>query len=114
MGMPHFPNIRHPAPQREIIDRLLETIALEELALAHLINAEAEKLQAVVEAGIIGPISPEDVRDINLGVKQVLEEAGRKEERLRRKLSLILAHKEHHKHHHRHHHAHQQDECEDE
>lgn len=102
MGMPTFPNIKNPASQEEIIDRLLETIALEELALAHLVNAEAEKVQAVVKAGIMGPVSAEEVHEINIGVAKVLDMAAQKEDRLHRKLKLILAHKTH-RHKHRHH-----------
>ena len=93
MGIPRFPDIGQPASQVEIIDRLLETIAFEELALAHLINAEAEKVQAVVAAGIMGPVSPEEIREINKAVLEVLEAAAQKEERLHRKLKLILAYK---------------------
>lgn len=89
--MPCFPNIKDPASPEEIIARLLETIALEELALAHLINAEAEKLQAVIKAGIVGPVSAEEAKEINLAVSKVLEVAALKEERLHRKLKLILS-----------------------
>lgn len=94
MGMPQFPDISGPAPQDQIIDRLLETVALEELALAHLINAEAEKVQAVAAAGVMGPISGEDLEAINRSVADVLKEAAVKEDRLRRKLDRILQHKE--------------------
>ncbi len=37
--------------QEEAIIDAIESMALEEAALAHLVNAEAEKLQAVVEKG---------------------------------------------------------------
>lgn len=94
MGYPVFPDISGPAPQNEIIDRLLETIALEELALSHLINAEAEKVQAVAAAGVMGPVSAEELEEINRAVAEVLKEAANKEDRLRRKLERILAHKE--------------------
>lgn len=107
--MPHFPDIRNPAPQDEIIDRLLETIALEELSLAHLVNAEAEKIQAVAEAGVIGPVSTEELAKINHSVKEVLEAAVKKEEQLHHKLTTILAHKEHNRHHRHHHHHHHDD-----
>lgn len=93
-AVPVFPDISGPAPQNEIIDRLLETVALEELALAALINAEAEKVQAVSAAGIMGPVDPEDLVRINNAVAEVIRLAGVKEEHLRRKLNRILAHKE--------------------
>lgn len=94
MGLPVFPDISGPAPQAQIIDRLLETIALEELALAALINAEAEKVQAVAAAGIAGPVDAEELEAVNRAVAAVIEQAGIKEQHLRRKLLRILAHKE--------------------
>lgn len=94
MGLPVFPDISGPAPQSQIIDRLLETIALEELALAALINAEAEKVQAVAAAGVMSPVSADDLAAINRAVAEVIKEAGAKEDRLRAKLERILAHKE--------------------
>ncbi|HWI52505.1 MAG TPA: hypothetical protein VNT01_10240, partial [Symbiobacteriaceae bacterium] len=92
--LPEFPDISDPAPQDQIIDRLLETIALEELALAALINAEAEKVQAVAAAGILGPVDAEQLTAVNLAVADVIRLAGVKEEHLRRKLLRLLAHKE--------------------
>ena len=53
--------------------RLLETVALGELAVARLINSEAEKVQAVVKAGVAGPVSPEELKEINITVSKVLE-----------------------------------------
>lgn len=48
-----FPNIPNVTPtisinREEVIDLLLASVAFEELGLAHIINAEAEKIQAVV------------------------------------------------------------------
>lgn len=94
MGLPTFPDIKNPAPQADIIDRLLETIALEELALAALINAEAEKVQAVALAGVMGPVSADELEAINKAVADVIGAAAMKEERLEKKLARILAHKE--------------------
>lgn len=48
MGMPQIPEGTHrPSWQETVID-LLESIALEEMAIAHLMNAEGEKAQEVV------------------------------------------------------------------
>ncbi|MED1204355.1 hypothetical protein [Heyndrickxia acidicola] len=48
-----FPNIPNVTPsinlsRQDVINLLLASIAFEELGLAHIINAEAEKLQAVL------------------------------------------------------------------
>ena len=51
MGMPNIPDIK---PKIEVsfeesVNLLLASIALEELSLAHIMNAEAEKIQEVVK-----------------------------------------------------------------
>ena len=91
MGVPKFPDIKRPASLQEIMARLLETIALGELAVAHLINSEAEKVQAVVKAGIAGPVSPDELKEINITVAKVIETAVAAEDRLQKKLRMILA-----------------------
>lgn len=51
MTMPNFPQVP-PLPAVDICESLglvVESIALEELALAHLINAEAEKVQKITD-----------------------------------------------------------------
>lgn len=46
MSMPKYPERSHPPARRQLINDLIESLALEELAIAHFINAEAEKVQA--------------------------------------------------------------------
>jgi len=50
MSMPNIPDIQPiiDIDEAKIIDLLLASIALEELGLAHMINAEAEKIQFVL------------------------------------------------------------------
>ncbi|MFD3448192.1 hypothetical protein ACFDTO_26725 [Microbacteriaceae bacterium 4G12] len=48
MSMPTIPAEPHRPDNNEIVIDLLESIALEEIALSHLLNAEAEKIQAFV------------------------------------------------------------------
>lgn len=49
MGMPQIPEGKYrPNIDQTIID-LLESIALEEMAMAHILNAEGEKLQEAVK-----------------------------------------------------------------
>ena len=49
MGMPQIPDGKNrPTFDQTMID-LLESIALEEMALAHVMNAEGEKMQEIVK-----------------------------------------------------------------
>jgi hypothetical protein len=91
MGLPQFPTLPTPPSQETILRLLLETIVLEELALAALVNAEAEKVQSVAGAGVIGPVSPEDLTEINKAVAGVIQAAGDKEEKLLAKLKVVIA-----------------------
>lgn len=48
MSMPEIPENCHRPDLSEAFIDLLESIALEEIALSHLLNAEAERIQAIV------------------------------------------------------------------
>lgn len=49
MGMPQIPDGKNRPSYSETIVDLLESIALEEMAIAHILNAEGEKLQAITK-----------------------------------------------------------------
>ncbi len=49
MGMPQVPKRDHLPSIEEVVIQILESVALEELAMAHIINAEGEKMQALVK-----------------------------------------------------------------
>ncbi len=49
MGMPQFPDRKSYPNTTEIVLELLESVAVEELALAHILNAEGEKMQEVIK-----------------------------------------------------------------
>ena len=48
MGMPQVPDGNNRPTLDQTIIALLESIALEELAIAHVLNAEGEKMQEIV------------------------------------------------------------------
>lgn len=48
MSMPQIPEEKYRPSLEETVIDLLESIALEEIAISHLINAEAEKNQAII------------------------------------------------------------------
>lgn len=70
--------------------RLLAAIATEELALAHLINTEAEKTQAVKE-NIKTPFTPEEVIEFQHSVSAVITQVVKKEEILLKKMRLLVS-----------------------
>lgn len=48
MSIPNFPEINDELTRERALDMILASIAMEELALSHIINAEGEKLQYVL------------------------------------------------------------------
>lgn len=81
----------------DTVPLLLSSIALEELALAHIVNAEAEKVQFVL--GTLTPttstLSPADVTisnllDINQSVRSTLKDVIKKEMLLQFKFENVL------------------------
>ncbi|PFZ91315.1 hypothetical protein [Bacillus wiedmannii] len=76
------------------ISLLLASIALEELALAHIINSEAEKIQFILgtlNSGITPPpVTLSNLLTINNSVQQTLQSAIKQEMLLQFKLENIL------------------------
>ncbi|OBZ19495.1 hypothetical protein A8L34_00020 [Bacillus sp. FJAT-27264] len=73
---------------------LLGSIALEELALAHIINAEAEKIQYVLGTlgpGLTPPATLSNLLTIDASVRKTLQEVVRKEVLLQQKLEGVLS-----------------------
>lgn len=50
MGMPQIPDGANRPNMEEVVIDLFESIALEEMAISHILNAEGEKLQAIVSS----------------------------------------------------------------
>jgi hypothetical protein len=77
MSMPNIPDI-HPEiklKRQDVINLLLASIALEELGLAHLINAEGEKIQKVIEHASC----MNDLLEANKSVERMLKTIIKKE-----------------------------------
>lgn len=90
MTMPNFPNIPE-LPDIDICESLglvVESIALEELALAHLINAEAEKIQKVASPEHCA--SPFEMVKINESVSKALVNVIKLQMLLQFKLENVL------------------------
>ncbi|MGC9299170.1 hypothetical protein ACOIX7_02805 [Bacillus cereus] len=94
MSQANFPNITPTITltREESLNLLLASIALEELGLAHIINAEAEKIQ--VALGTLPGLSPfptvSQLLAINESINTTLQNVTKKEMLLQSKLEKIL------------------------
>ncbi|HJV46421.1 MAG TPA: hypothetical protein VJ824_11940 [Bacillota bacterium] len=98
MSMPQIPTIVAGTiniSRQEVINLLLASIAMEELSLAHIVNAEAEKIQAVLGTLPGGPSSVHattfgDLLQIDRSVGSILRDVIKKEMLLQFKLEDVL------------------------
>ncbi|AGB41227.1 hypothetical protein Halha_1281 [Halobacteroides halobius DSM 5150] len=86
MSMPEIPE----RTQEESLTDLLESIALEETALAHFVNAEAEKIQAVAKMMEEGTMDPTEVLEFQRSVSKIMRTPIKKEMLLQFKLEDVL------------------------
>src|SRR6185312_7438155 len=93
MSEPNIPNISPTISitRDDAINLLLASIAMEELGLAHIVNAEGEKLQYALGTipGLTTPASLEDILHVNDSVQDTLELAIKKELLLDSKLKQV-------------------------
>jgi hypothetical protein len=90
--MPSFPTMPD-LPRECAVDQILASIAMEELGLSHIINAEGEKIQFAVGTldGVTGPgATIDDVLDINDSVNQTLSSVAQNQMFLRSKMMSAL------------------------
>ncbi|MDF2889731.1 MAG: hypothetical protein K0R80_98 [Clostridia bacterium] len=88
MSMPNIPNISPEIDVNicDVVNLLLASIALEELGLAHIINAEGEKIQEVIGNNpCLG-----DLVEIDKSVDRTLQNVIKKEMLLQFKLENVL------------------------
>jgi hypothetical protein len=95
MGMPNIPNVEAniDIDREDVINLLLASIAFEELGLAHLVNAEAEKIQFVLgtlEGQDLQDPSIDDLLEINRSVEQTLRSVIKNQMLLQFKLEDVL------------------------
>lgn len=90
MGMPNIPDIKPviDISFEETIKLLLSSIAMEELSLAHIMNAEAEKIQEVTKC--CAPNKMNDLLCIDKSVDRVLRDVIKKEILLQFKFENVL------------------------
>jgi hypothetical protein len=77
-----------------IVNNVVASIGMGEVALAHLMNAEGEKLQALLGTDGSGPskiMTKQDLIDMNLSVGTAIEHASLYESSLTKKLNSVVA-----------------------
>ncbi|PYZ93507.1 hypothetical protein CR194_10075 [Salipaludibacillus keqinensis] len=89
MGMPEIPDFSPHIniDRKDAINLLLTSIALEELSLAHIMNAEGEKLQKVINDG---DSTFDDLMEANSSVERMLRNVIKKEMLLQFKLEDVI------------------------
>ncbi len=93
MSQPSFPEL--PTPSRDdAISLILSSIAMEELGLSHIINAEGEKIQFALGTlpGVTSPPATiEDVLAMNESVRDVLDSITQTQMFLNAKMQAALS-----------------------
>ena len=77
MSMPNFPNPKTLPNKEEAINAILTSIAMEEAALSHILNAEGEKLQyaiAKLSSHTCGTSGVDKILQVNESVSSLLEQ----------------------------------------
>lgn len=90
MGMPTIPESSLNIELEAAINLVIASIAEEELGLAHIINAEGEKIQAAVAAYSAGDITFEQLLEVNCNVKSMLKQVVKNNIFLDAKLETLL------------------------
>ncbi len=92
MSMPSFPPNGADMTREEALTMIIASIAMEELALSHILNAEGEKLQYILGTlpGSHPCACPRDVLDVNKSVTALVEMVTQNQMLLKNKLSQVL------------------------
>ena len=85
MSMPKI-EIAH-IEREDAVNNIIASIALQEAAIAHVLNAEGEKIQA---AAAIYDITPRELTELNRSVSDVIDGLRALEQELKSKLRLVL------------------------
>lgn len=92
MSMPEFPKPDPDLTQEQALTMILSSIALEEAALSHIINAEGEKIQYILKQASCGhyPADLKDTLAVNQSVTNLLEIILQNQMILKNKMDKVL------------------------
>ena len=92
MSLPSFPVADPPIEREAAVNQILSSIAMEELGLSHILNAEGEKLQYILGTlpGTRPCACPQDVLAVNKSVTALVEAVTQEQMLLKNKLSQVL------------------------
>lgn len=93
MSMPTFPENGIDLTKEQAFNMILGSIAMEELALSHIINAEGEKLQYILGTlpGSNGPCATKnELLEVNRSISCLIEQVTESQIILKNKLSKVL------------------------
>ena len=89
--MPEFPEPNPDFSQEQALTMILSSIALEELSLSHIVNAESEKIQYVLENKCChSSADAKDILAVNKSVKEVLDTVLQNQMILKNKMDKVL------------------------
>lgn len=89
MSLPHIPDVtpRITLKREEVIHLLLTSVAMEEMSMSHIMNAEGEKIQQLLERD---EVSLDDMLRLNQSMERMLRNVISKQILLQFKLDHIL------------------------
>ena len=97
MSMPSYVDTVPDLTREAVINQILASIALEELALSHVINAEGEKIQfalgtlQIPDRGLSGGITIANLVELDSSVAATLQATAENQAALTQKLQAVLA-----------------------
>ena len=94
MSMPTFPVIEPSLTRDDAVNQILSSIAMEELGLSHILNAEGEKIQHVLgtlEGQTPSGATVQDLLAIDESVRATIDSVRQTQATLREKMESALA-----------------------
>lgn len=91
MSMPEFPEPNPDFTQEQALTMILSSIALEELSLSHILNAEGEKIQHILKNKCCqSSADAKDILAVNKSAKELLDTVLQNQIILKNKMDKVL------------------------